>query len=258
MRTAASHSVRRAAAGALLVLASLVGPSAASVRAQAAAEVDLAAIDRYVEEQREAQRVPGIALGIVRDGEIVHLRGFGVADSSGRALTAETPFITGSLSKSFTAVAIMQLAERDALDLDAPVQRYLPWFRVADSEASERITLRHLLYQTSGLPARAGNHGIVDGDTSDAALERQVRALRSIELANPVGLIHVYSNANYMTLGLVVQAVAGQSYDDYVQEHIFTPLGMRQSFASKDAARRAGLASGHRYWFGVPVPADLP
>ena len=97
-----------------------------------------AEIDRYVEEQRQARHIPGIALGIVRDGEIVHVRGFGDADSSGRPVSPQTPFIIGSLTKSFTALAIMQLEEAGELELDAPVQRYLPWFRVADADASAR------------------------------------------------------------------------------------------------------------------------
>jgi membrane protease YdiL (CAAX protease family) len=73
-----------------------------------------------------------------------------------------------------------------------------------------------------------------------------------------VGAIHRYSNANYITLGMVVQTVAGQSYEAYVQERILGPVGMRRSYTSKDEARADGLASGHRYWFGVPVASDLP
>jgi CubicO group peptidase (beta-lactamase class C family) len=226
--------------------------------AQQQATPDLAAIDRYVDDQRQVAHVPGIAVAIVQDGQTVHLKGFGTADATGRAVTPQTPFLIGSLSKSITGLAIMQLVEAGQIELDAPVQRYIPWFRVSDAEASSSITVRHLLYQTSGFPGTAGNNAIAGGDTSPGATEREVRALSSIELSGPVGAGYQYSNANYIVLGLVVETVAGRSYASYVQEHILRPIGMTRSFTSKEDARDNGLASGHRYWFGVPVPADLP
>ena len=250
--------VRRTSLVLALVAAVSLAAPITSAAAQATSTPDFAAIDRYVDDQRQAQHVPGLALGIVQDGQVVHLRGYGAADPSGRAVTPQTPFIIGSLTKSVTALAIMQLVESGRIELDAPVQRYVPWFQLADQDAAAGITLRHLLYQTSGLPGRAGNEGIANGDTSDGALEREVRALGSVQLDRPVGARHEYSNANYIILGLIVQTVAGQRYEAYVQEHILRPLGMRQSFTSKTAAQAHGLASGHRYWFGVPVPADLP
>ena len=104
-----------------------------------------AAIEHYVQGEMAAQRIPGLALGIVEDDRITYLRGFGTADDSGRPVTPKTPFIIGSLSKSFTALAIMQLVEAGKIELDAPVQRYLPWFRVANEGASAAITVRDLL-----------------------------------------------------------------------------------------------------------------
>ena len=131
----------------LLALSFRALPGAAAPRDP----TDFAAIDRYVEQELQATRLPGLALGIVQGDQIVHLRGFGIADPSGRPVTPQTPFIIGSLSKSFTALAIMQLVEAGKVELDTPVQRYLPWFRVADAQASAQITVRHLLNQTSGL-----------------------------------------------------------------------------------------------------------
>src|SRR5215204_4632700 len=108
----------------------------------AGAGPEFAAIERFVRKEMAAQRIPGLALGIVKGDRIAYLRGFGKADESGRAVTPQTPFILGSVSKSFTALAIMQLVEAGKIELDAPVQRYLPWFRVADEEASAQITVR--------------------------------------------------------------------------------------------------------------------
>ena len=118
---------------------------------------DLAAVDRFVRSEMDAQRIPGLALGIVQRDRIVHVRGFGHVRQSGPEVTPQTPFLIGSVTKSFTALAIMQLSEAGRVQLDAPVQRYLPWWRVADPVASAQVTVRHLLYQVSGLSKATGN-----------------------------------------------------------------------------------------------------
>jgi CubicO group peptidase (beta-lactamase class C family) len=219
---------------------------------------DLAAVDRYVRSEMDAQRIPGLALGIVHGDRIVHVQGYGRTERSGPNVTPQTPFLIGSVTKSFTALGVMQLSEAGRVDLDAPVQRYLPWWRVADPDASTRVTVRHLLYQVSGLSRATGNAYQTSGDTHDSALEDRVRALADAELTHPVGTTWEYSNANYWTLGMIVQAVSGQSYETYIQQHVFDPLQMRNSYTSKTAAVQHGLPTGHRYWYGFPVASDLP
>jgi CubicO group peptidase (beta-lactamase class C family) len=150
---------------------------------------DFDAIDAYVQEQMKEMPMPGMALGIVKGDEIVHLEGFGDADDSGRGVTPQTPFKIGSTSKSFTALAIMQLVEDGKVELDAPVQRYIPWFRVADPEASKHITVRHLLNQTSGIPTSAGIAYAYKGDSGRDALEKEVRATSDVELKNLPGKV---------------------------------------------------------------------
>jgi CubicO group peptidase (beta-lactamase class C family) len=215
---------------------------------------DFAAIDHYVQNEMKEMRMPGVALGIVKGDEIVHLEGFGEADSSGRKVTPHTPFIIGSTSKSFTALAIMELVEAGKVELDAPVRRYIPWFQVADQEASERITVRNLLNHTSGLSRAAGGEYLQKQDDSKGALERAVRSLRDVELDRPVGKSFEYSNVNYTILGLIVQRVSGESYEHYVNEHILTPLKMNNTYMFVPEAKRHGLATGHQYWFGWPFP----
>jgi CubicO group peptidase (beta-lactamase class C family) len=212
------------------------------------------AIDAYVQNQMQEMRMPGAELGIVKGDKIVHLEGFGDADDSGRNVTPQTPFKIGSTSKSFTALAIMQLVEEGKVDLDAPVQRYIPWFRVADPEASKHITVHNLLNQTSGIPTAAGLTYMYKEDSSNGALENEVRATRDVELTHPPGKVYQYSNRNYSTLGLIVQMVSGVSYEQYVKEHILTPLGMKNSFMFLPEAERHGLATGHQFWFGRPFP----
>src|SRR6266498_4141696 len=182
----------------------------------AGAGPEFAAIERFVQKEMAAQRIPGLALGIVKGNRIAYLRGFGKADESGRAVTPQTPFIIGSVSKSFTALAIMQLVEAGKIELDAPVQRYLPWFRVADPVASARITVRHLLYHTSGIPS-SGYACATDRVTM--SLEQYVRSLATLSLDRPVGSRPDYCSTNYDVLGLIVQTVSGQPYGTYMQQH---------------------------------------
>jgi CubicO group peptidase (beta-lactamase class C family) len=128
---------------------------------------------------------------------------------------------------------------------------------VADEKASAEITVRHLLNHTSGISTKTGRTYQGDGDTSDTALEQAVRRLKSAGLTAPVGSKHQYSTINYSVLGLIVQTVAGQSYESYVQTKIFDPLKMQNSYTSEAAARPAGLATGYNYWFGRPRAAHL-
>lgn len=212
------------------------------------------AIDDYIEGQMRRLSIPGASLAIVEDDRIVHLRGLGVGRPGGKAPTPQTPFFIGSITKSFTALAVMQLNEAGKVNLDAPVQRYLPWFRVADPQASAQITVRHLLNQTSGLPLLPSEVVLADFDDRPDAIERQVRALSSLNLTSPVGSKVQYSNFNYNILGLVIEAASGETYADYIQNHIFNPLGMRHSYTFKAAAQKDGLVVGYRHWFSLPFP----
>jgi CubicO group peptidase (beta-lactamase class C family) len=221
-----------------------------------AIETDLAAIDAYVIAQMRAQRIPGLALGIVHGKQIVHLRGFGVATPQRRPVTPQTPLVIGSLTKSFTALAIMQLAEAGKLELDAPVQRYIPWFSLADPNASAKIALRHLLAHTSGIPRFVGR-ALLAGK-GEKTIEQRVRELGAVDPSGPAGATFQYSNANYLVLGLAIQIVSGQSYEEYTRQHILDPLEMGHSFLSEADAIQDGMATGYRWWFGVPLPADLP
>lgn len=214
-------------------------------------EPDVAAIDAYIESEMQRDRIPGVALALVHDDQIVHVRGYG-DDGRGNAIGPDTSFILGSMSKSFTALATMQLVERGLIELDAPVQTYLPWFQVADPDASATMTVEHLLHHTSGIPARAPR--AID---PSVALQGHVRALADVSLNNLPGTQHEYASPNYLVLGALIEEVSELSYAEYIQEYIFTPLDMNHSFSDQDQALREGMSGGHRYWFGFPVPATL-
>lgn len=244
-------------AGAALALTSKI---LATTGAAAPASTSAAyhGIDAYVERQMHRLKIPGAVLAIVEGDKIVH-RSFGRARPDGETPTPQTPFFIGSLTKSITALAVMQLVEAGRVELDAPVQRYLPWFRVADPQASAQMTVGHLLNQTSGLPTIASNVSLADMDDRPDAAERQVRALVTLKLSRPVGSKWEYSNLNYNVLGLIVEAAGGEPYAEYVQKHILEPLDMSRTYMEKSQAQENGLAVGHRHWFSFPFPApNLP
>lgn len=206
------------------------------------------AIDHYVEQRLADHRVPGAAFVIVQNGSAVHAKAFGTARKD-VPMTVDTPFVIGSLSKAFTATAVMQLVEEGKVELDAPVQRYLPEFRLGDARAASQITVRQLLHQSSGLPASAPRAEPREGLT----LADHVAALSGTALVATPGSRHIYSSPNYQILGLLVERVSGKSFADYLHERIFAPLQMTRTFTRVDAARAAGLADGHNLWFGVPL-----
>ena len=212
-------------------------------------------VEQYIAATRRQLRVPGLAVAVIQDGEIVYQHGFGHA-APGRSVTPQTPFILGSLSKSFTTLAVMQLVEAGKLNLDAPVQHYIPWFHVRDGAASSRITVRHVLTHTSGISRYVGR-ALLSG-RGGKTLEKSVRELSKVKLLHPVGSHFAYSNTNYLIAGLLVETASGISYEEYIQEHIFHPLHMTTSFTSEQEARDHGMAQGCRWWFGKPVPFDAP
>ncbi len=207
-------------------------------------------IDAFVWERMNALEIPGAALAIVRGEEIVHLEGYGVANDAGDPVTPQTPFLLASLTKSMTAVAVMQLVEAGEVGLDAPVQEYLPWFM-----PETPITVRELLNQTSGLDE---GHGYERGLEQDGpeALEESIRRLATTELNRPPGDAFEYSNSNYDVLGLLIETVSDQSYGAYLQANLFAPLQMEQTFTSLEAARAAGMSNAFYPLFGRQTNLD--
>ncbi len=211
-------------------------------------------IDAFVESERQSSGIPGIALAIMHSNGTVHLRGFG-QDGRGKAISADTPFPIGSLTKSFTALLVRQAIDVGLFDANAPVQRYLPWFRVADSEASARITLRHLLNQTSGFSRADGIAPLLQGST--ASIDELARGLSTVSLNRPVGKSFEYSNLNFVLLGALLQAVSGRSWQELVQAQVLRPLAMTHTYTDHEAARQAGMTALHRMWFGVPAAQQV-
>ncbi|HNS51580.1 MAG TPA: serine hydrolase domain-containing protein [Anaerolineae bacterium] len=210
-------------------------------------DLDSTQLDGIVAAQMQKHGLPGVALAVVEGGSIVYLQGYGTA-GHGRLMSPQTQMFIGSQSKSFTALAIAQLAEQGRLDLDAPVQAYIPWFRVADEDASRTITISHLLHHTSGL-SEAG-YGVLLPPS--ATPEQATRSLARAQLTAPVGTQHQYFNLGYDVLAYLIQVVSGRPYADYLQDNIFAPLGMDDTTADPSTAR--DLAQGYSRLFGFAIP----
>jgi len=208
---------------------------------------DAQAVDAYLRSQMDNSRLSGMAVAVVRDGQVVYSQGYGSA-APGRAMTPQTQLYLGSLTNSFTALAALQLVEQGKLDLDAPVQQYLPWFRVADETASAQITVRHLLNQTSGLSASGDP---APGDYAES-LESEVRDLAEVRPTSPVGSRFRYYNQNYRVVGLLIEQASGQPYAQYLAEHITQPLGMAHTVADPAAAPDLALGYGQAFGFAFP------
>jgi CubicO group peptidase (beta-lactamase class C family) len=173
-------------AGVILVIFVLMLVSFAKP-AQAAGSVSYEDINAYLEKQLARLNVPGASWVIVEGDQIVYSNHFGTSGPDGGAPTLQTPYFIGSLTKSVTALAVIQLVEEGAVELDAPVQQYLPWFTMADAEAAAQITVRDLLVQTSGISQLPGMNGLANFDDTPGGTERQARALAGEELIHTVG-----------------------------------------------------------------------
>jgi CubicO group peptidase (beta-lactamase class C family) len=233
----------------LITLGGWVLGANTALAALAPTAATLERMDDMIAARMAPNGVPGFAVAVVSGGEVVHARGFGVADDAGRRVTADTPFLLASSTKSFTALAVMQLVDAGKVRLDAPIRRYVPEFSLAGNSA-ERITVRQVLQHTSGLPANVAGGPIIklagDGTPRQALAE-----LRGKAPASAPGEKMLYVNANYVLSGLLVEHVSGERYASYVSRHIFAPLGMTHSFSAPGPARRDGLAAGHDYIFGL-------
>ncbi len=170
---------------------------------------------------------PGVAAGIVYDGELIWGEGFGYADiETKKPVTLDTRFRIASISKTFTAVAILQLRDAGALCLDDPVSKYLDWFDLQFQGAPE-ITIRNLLTHTSGLPRDSHNPMWTECDAP--AWDDFVEGLKSRQPTRPPYDKFAYSNVGYSLLGGIIKAVSGESWAIYLKRNIVDPLGMSET-----------------------------
>ena len=251
MRSLALSCPRAAFArvGATFLVLSLVStPLASQAPASApgvASDPDVLAAARlfsaWLEGQIAYRGLPGVAVGVVADQELVWSAGFGFADVAKNVpMTPATKFRMASHSKVFTATAIMQLREQGKLRLDDPVSKHLPWFTLKPAGDDDGpITIEQLLAHSSGLPREAGDHW----STNNFPTTDEVRKLMADrQAAFPPATRWKYSNLAYTIAGMVIEATSGQSWASYLQANIFDPLGMSGSSVDKPVP---GLTVGY-------------
>jgi CubicO group peptidase (beta-lactamase class C family) len=208
-------------------------------------------LEKLLGREMEKHHIAGAAVSVVKDGELFFAKGYGHADfENGIPVDPEqTVFRVGSVGKLFTWTAVMQLAEQGKLDLDADIKTYLD-FRIPDAYP-QPITLKHLMTHTSGFEERWLDS--VVSDTSELVPAREWLVSYMPARLCPPGDCAGYSNYNAMLAGYIVARVSGQPYDQYIQEHIFDPLGMAHSTARSPIPPdlRAHASVGYTYEDGA-------
>lgn len=212
---------------------------------------DLDAIGEAVQAQMDAQNIPGLAIAVVYQGEVIYAEGFGVRSIEDDApVTSDTLFRIGSTTKPLTALAVLRLVEQGTLDLDAPITAYLP-----DFQASDAITLRHLLSHTAGLNDQADSIVALDPD----GLRDSVAAFSSAGLFAAPGTARSYANPGFDLAGAVVEAVSGAPFADHMAEDVFAPLDMDSTTFHSTVAMTYPLTVGHQpALFGLSVVRPNP
>jgi putative pyoverdin transport system ATP-binding/permease protein len=243
-------------------LLALIGLAACSTPEPAAAPPTAfnLAVDSLVAQSMADGKVPGMAITIVRNDSVLHSKGYGFADlAAQRPMTDTTPVVIGSTSKTFTAFALMQLVDAGKVALDSSVTRYVKVMQSTPpvDPRVAAITSRHLLTNVSGLPLGfSGDPYGAGADTSAGALERLVREdMLTHPLVFAPGSGFTYSNRGFSLAALVVQDASGLSYEDYMAQRVFAPLGMRHSTAEFWRGEAMGRTLGYREdTTGKPVP----
>jgi D-alanyl-D-alanine carboxypeptidase len=206
-------------------------------------------LDQFVEQKIKVANVPGMAVAVTDREKLLRVSTYGFSDIAAQtSITPEMLFEIGSIGKSFTSIALLQLREEGRLDLQEPVTRYLPWFEV--QWEYEPITLHHLMSHTAG---------IITGADFPGDPHYEVWALRETEATAPPGTYYHYSNVGYKTLGVVLEDLLGQPYGDIIQERILDPLGMIATEPIITHETRKRLAVGYEgFYDDRPFPRNRP
>ena len=217
------------------------------------------AIQQLLDDAVRISGTPAISAAVVSDNE-THYFNAGHMSRNNRsddtAVNQHTLYEIGSLSKAFTAVGILLLEEQGLLDTTNPITTYLPWFDLTYRNESVPVTIQQLLNHTSGL---SDNHqGAIAGEGADV-LRQTAELFLGARLDFTPGSAFAYSNASYIILGLIIEVVSGQSYETFMSEQVFRPLGLHETFLYHSQAVATGnMAQGHRHAFFMTFAFDAP
>ncbi len=237
--------------GVLLAMGGTV--ASASAEAPETGGLSDTVIDHYMRDYIERTRLPGALVAVTKGDHVVHTAGYGHT-AGGGAITKETPMPLASVSKSFTALAVLHLADQGKIVLDAPVQTYLPEFTMADPRAG-KITVRELLQQTSGMSDQTFPElTLPPPDT----LKDAVAMLRTAPLATDPGTTMIYHNPNYAVAARLVEVVAGVPFADYMGATVFGRLGMTSTRTVNTTMDLPGAGEGYIRAYGQVVRRSHP
>ncbi|WP_223192896.1 serine hydrolase domain-containing protein [Paenibacillus sedimenti] len=214
-------------------------------------------IDEYMNRSMKANHIEGASLAIANNEEIFYAKGYGTF-ADGQSVTGDTPFPIASLSKSFTALAVLQLADKGRIDLDAAYASYFSELSPRDPRVRD-ITVRHLLNQTSGLNDKINPD--MTRTPQFQSLHEAKRLLNEVQLAHDPGTTYSYHNPNYVLLANLVESVSGERFSDYLNHHVFKPLGMYNTFSVSTTQQIDGneaIPSGHYLILGRSVSRSEP
>ena len=187
-------------------------------------------------------RVPGVGLGIVKNGQVT-ARGFGVTNvDDPQPVTADTVFTIASISKTVTATAVMKLIEQKRAELKAPIQKYLPEFRVQDEKTSREVSFWHLLTHTPGWEGQLSS----EDRGAEALAHFATTILKDLPQLAPAGAVWSYNNAGFSLAGRLIEIIAGRNIHEALRELVFVPLGMTRSFTRIADAITHRVSLGHR------------
>lgn len=204
----------------------------------------LAGFDEIVERGLKELNVPGAAVAIVKDDEVILTKGYGLRDMENKIpMTADTLLAIGSASKAFTTFAMGVLVDEGKLEWEKPVRNYIPWFRLYDTFASERLTPRDLVTHRSGLP----RHDLSWYNNYEATREEFVRRLAYLEPTADLREKFQYNNFMFLTAGYLVEVLTNKKWEDAIRTHVFEPLSMkRTNFSVEDSQKDADFALPYR------------
>ena len=188
-----------------------------------------------------AHKVPGAAVGILKDGAVTEAATGVVNLNTGVEATTDTLFQIGSMSKPWTATVVMQLVDEGLVSLDEPVRAYIPDFSVADEDVAAKVTLRHLLAHTSGID---GDH-FQDFGRGDDCLEKYVAATAPLGQTHPMGATMSYCNTGFSIAGRIIELITGKVWDQVMRERLFAPLGLTHTNTLPEEALLFRTAAGH-------------
>ena len=206
--------------------------------------LNLYKLEQRIEQGMQKGHVPGLALAIVKDQEVIYARGFGVTsvEDGGAPITPQTLFRIGSTTKPMTGTAIMRLVEAGKLDLDRPVKEYIDWLTLSEEDVAGRVTLRMLMSHTAGLPTAAEHFGRRDREGLEAFVRERIPRF---PLIAPPGKLFSYSNPGICFAGYIAEVVSGKPFVELMQELVFDPLEMNRTTFDPTVAMTYPLAQSH-------------